>query len=64
MKKINLAWDPKVFKQGMIREGRLPEKCTMDGAIVMVETWEGRSTCHGCNEDREVCGGSPKGCSS
>lgn len=43
-----------------IKQGYVPEKCDLNGTIVMLLVNEGTDPCAGCNVERSVCGGRPK----
>ena len=40
-----------------IRQGDVPENCTMDGFQIMAFVNGGNDPCNGCNEDRRKCSG-------
>ena len=44
-----------------IAQGYVAPECTLDGEMIMALLQSGRDPCFGCNEDRSVCGGRPKG---
>lgn len=50
-------------KQAMIRQGYVPETCTLPvdvaAPLIFAETSAGRSPCWGCHADRSVCRGQP-----
>ena len=49
----------------MIQQGYVPKTCTLPvtlaGPLIWSETNAGRDACAGCEEDRSVCHGRPKG---
>lgn len=44
-----------ILKSMAVRQGYVPAKCTMVGAMVMAFVSGGDDPCVGCNEDRSVC---------
>lgn len=50
---------------GMLRmakaQGYVPEGCYLEGHIVMFLVQKGEVPCAGCNMNRSVCKGKPKG---
>lgn len=51
-------------KQMMIKQGYVPETCTLPislaGPLIWDQTSKGIDVCAGCNDDRDVCKGRPK----
>lgn len=45
------------MKQMCIKQGYVPEKCTLAGVIVWGLINRPEDPCAGCNENRNVCGG-------
>ncbi len=43
-------------------QGHVPEGCYLHGHLVMFLVQKGETPCAGCNNDRSVCKGKPKGC--
>lgn len=48
-------------KTALQAEGDLPELCTLPAFLVLACGMRHEDPCSGCNEDRAVCGGRPKG---
>lgn len=43
-----------------VRQGWVPENCSLDGELVFALKMSGEDPCAGCNENRRVCKGRPK----
>ena len=44
-----------------IAQGYVPKDCYLPGVIAFVLVNKGEDPCRGCNLERKVCGGRPKG---
>jgi len=57
-------FEGQIGKDLMIEQGYVPSTCTLDariaGPLIYSMIKSGKSPCDGCNEDRSICGGSPK----
>lgn len=48
-----------VWKQMMVKQGYVPERCGLDGMIIWGLINRSEDPCAGCNELRAKCGGRP-----
>ena len=59
-----MMFEGQIGKDLMIEQGYVPSTCTLDariaGPLIYSMIKSGKSPCDGCNEDRSICGGSPK----
>jgi hypothetical protein len=49
------------MRQMCIQQGYVPPRCQLNGVIVFALVSSYECPCWGCNMDRTVCGGKPKG---